>query len=98
MIVKIIDENDNGPQFDFSSYSFKLNETSLNGSVVGKVHATDADSGDNGRIEYYMAGSAASEEPFGISKSNGAGNNQLKTFPRNKSNINVMKFLNFSLC
>ena len=41
--VEVEDLNDNIPQFSRAVYSFAVNETAPVGSVLGSVHATDAD-------------------------------------------------------
>ena len=48
----VTDSNDNAPQFDNTSYSAFVWETATSQSTVTTVHATDLDSGSNGRIKY----------------------------------------------
>ena len=52
--VKIGDVNDNPPVFDLPDYETSLEENSAIGKRVIQVYATDRDTGDNGRVEYYM--------------------------------------------
>jgi len=48
----VTDSNDNAPQFDNASYSTFVWETATSQSTVTTVHASDLDSGSNGRIKY----------------------------------------------
>lgn len=48
----VTDSNDNAPHFDNASYSALVWETAKSQSTVTTVHATDLDSGLNGRIKY----------------------------------------------
>ncbi|GBP79550.1 Protein dachsous [Eumeta japonica] len=50
--VAVLDVNDNPPVFAESSYSASIPENATVGTHVLTVSATDADAGDNGRIEY----------------------------------------------
>ncbi len=50
--VEILDENDEHPQFNQTSYDYILMENLPSGSYVGTVTATDADKGENGSIVY----------------------------------------------
>ncbi len=50
--VTVEDENDNSPVFLMTSYVGYVVEGSAQGTVVTSLSATDADSGDNGRITY----------------------------------------------
>jgi protocadherin delta 1 len=48
----VTDSNDNAPRFDNASYSALIWETAKSQSTVTAVHATDLDSGLNGRVKY----------------------------------------------
>ncbi|XP_012286458.1 protein dachsous-like [Orussus abietinus] len=50
--VTVQDVNDNPPVFNQTRYSASVPENATVGSMVLAVNATDADAGDNGRIEY----------------------------------------------
>ncbi|XP_076439780.1 protocadherin Fat 4-like [Babylonia areolata] len=50
--VTVQDVNDNNPVFHGQPYRFSLNQTALVATPVGRVNATDADSGNNGEITY----------------------------------------------
>ena len=57
--LQIIDVNDNPPCFSQRQYNFSIRENEKSGSVVGSVHATDADSGSNSVVEYSIPPSPA---------------------------------------
>ncbi|KAE8286342.1 Protocadherin Fat 2 FAT tumor suppressor-like protein 2 Precursor [Larimichthys crocea] len=57
IVVEIMDENDNSPQFSQTSYQATLDENSPVGSSVLKVAATDEDKGKNGFVTYAIANS-----------------------------------------
>lgn len=50
--IKIIDVNDNQPIFNQSRYFATVPENATVGTTVLQVFANDADSGDNGQVEY----------------------------------------------
>ncbi|CAL1532648.1 unnamed protein product [Lymnaea stagnalis] len=52
--ITVIDENDNAPVFNLSSYTFNVNGTATSGSTIGKVSAFDPDSGLNGKVTYTL--------------------------------------------
>ncbi len=52
--INITDVNDNAPVFAQPMYSVQLVENWPVGATVIKTSATDADSGDNGRITYSL--------------------------------------------
>ena len=54
--LHVIDENDNSPIFNASTYYLILREDKLPGSTIATVLATDADSGTNGEVEYFIIG------------------------------------------
>lgn len=64
IVVEIIDENDNSPQFTRTSYQAALDENTPVGSSVLKVAAADPDKGKNGFVTYAIANSGPS--PFTI--------------------------------
>nr|XP_034825226.1 fat-like cadherin-related tumor suppressor homolog [Maniola hyperantus] len=53
--VRLDDVNDNAPRFSAALYSVTLPEDAELGTLVAKVHATDADLGDNGSVRYSFA-------------------------------------------
>ncbi|XP_077166420.1 protocadherin beta-16-like [Paroedura picta] len=72
IIVKVLDINDNFPQFGDSVYKVKLKENTPSGTLVTKVEATDRDFGSYGAITYSF--SQASEnvlKAFNLNKHTG---------------------------
>ncbi|CAI2348309.1 unnamed protein product [Caenorhabditis sp. 36 PRJEB53466] len=61
MLIKVIDINDNDPIFDQQLYSFNVTENS-GPYLVGRIHARDADSGENSRIYYEIVGGDKNHE------------------------------------
>lgn len=54
--VKILDANDNSPQFLQESYSVQISEGTSVGTEIIQVDATDRDQGDNGVVKYSILG------------------------------------------
>nr|XP_039264001.1 protocadherin-18-like [Styela clava] len=54
LFVTIADSNDHDPIFDQQDYSIYLEESTKVSSLITTVHATDLDSGDYGRIRYFV--------------------------------------------
>lgn len=52
--VVILDENDNAPIFEKSLASFRVTENALNGTIIMRLNATDADLGENAHIIYTL--------------------------------------------
>lgn len=52
--VVILDENDNVPRFEKTLASFRVTENALNGTIIMRLNATDADLGENARITYSL--------------------------------------------
>lgn len=52
--VVVLDENDNLPIFEKSLASFRVAENALNGTIIMRLNATDADLGENARITYSL--------------------------------------------
>ena len=50
--IHVQDVNDNAPKFDKKSYQVSLSESHLTGTSLLTIHASDEDSGKNGRISY----------------------------------------------
>lgn len=50
--VTVLDDNDNDPHFEKELYEFELLENLPAGAVVGKIRATDLDSGRNALLKY----------------------------------------------
>lgn len=58
LFIEIEDENDNSPQFERSQYSESLLEDIPVGSVILRLNATDADSGERAQVVYSLHESA----------------------------------------
>lgn len=52
--VIILDENDNAPIFEKSLASFRVTENALNGTIIMRLNATDADLGENAHVTYTL--------------------------------------------
>ncbi|EAA03233.5 AGAP011529-PA, partial [Anopheles gambiae str. PEST] len=52
--LTILDENDNVPKFEKSLASFRVTENAINGTIIFRVKATDADLGQNAKITYSL--------------------------------------------
>lgn len=52
VIINVDDYNDNAPEFSRGEYHFYIEENQPAGQFVGKVKATDADSGYNALLQY----------------------------------------------
>ncbi|KFO19349.1 Protocadherin alpha-13 [Fukomys damarensis] len=52
LLIRILDVNDNAPEFDQFVYKVKVLENALNGTLVIKLNATDPDDGPNADIVY----------------------------------------------
>uniref|UniRef100_A0A1I8G2D1 Cadherin domain protein n=1 Tax=Macrostomum lignano TaxID=282301 RepID=A0A1I8G2D1_9PLAT len=56
--VRVQDENDNWPQFERSLYEFQVSEADWQPGGptkrIGRVNASDKDSGDNSRLRYWL--------------------------------------------
>ena len=53
--MRVIDDNDNDPVFERSSYHGTVSEAALNGTTVMRLSATDLDEGLNGNISYALS-------------------------------------------
>ena len=64
LYVQVLDENDNDPEFDFGNSDYGLQvevqENTPSGTVIANVKATDSDSGENGKITYFLDKRSAS--------------------------------------
>lgn len=55
--IVVLDENDNSPRFERDLYEISSEENQGIGALVLSVKATDADTGENGRISYSLLNS-----------------------------------------
>lgn len=67
IVIRILDANDNTPQFDSSLYEAVLYENSPRKTEVVRVHAEDMDENENGRVKYSLRLASSSSKHFGQS-------------------------------
>lgn len=67
--IGVIDENNNYPAFDQTTYTKTISEVTMPGQTVITVSATDKDSGTNGEIEYYIE--SGSKDHFVVNPDSG---------------------------
>lgn len=70
VVITILDENDNAPQFLEPIYNVTVPENSATGIVVAVVEARDRDSGTNGEFSYRI-GDGNIQDTFNINPVNG---------------------------
>ncbi|CAL8258339.1 unnamed protein product [Lota lota] len=70
LTVTILDQNDNPPIFNPSSFSVRLPENSPTGVVVTQLSASDADAGSNGWLSYRLDSGA--QDRFVVDSVSGA--------------------------
>ncbi|XP_067623757.1 LOW QUALITY PROTEIN: cadherin-related tumor suppressor-like [Eurosta solidaginis] len=68
VIIHVIDENDNAPQFTNSTFTFSIAENEPADSFVGKLTASDRDIGRNAELIYTLA---TQERDFTVDMRNG---------------------------
>ncbi|XP_049820796.1 fat-like cadherin-related tumor suppressor homolog isoform X5 [Aethina tumida] len=66
--ITVLDINDNAPKFEKALASFRVTENAMNGTVIFKANATDADEGDNARVTYSLV---TDTKDFGVDKVTG---------------------------
>ncbi|XP_013115891.2 cadherin-23 [Stomoxys calcitrans] len=54
VFVSVLDENDNNPYFIGGSKNYTISESAVVGTRIGTIQASDADSGDFGKITFLM--------------------------------------------
>ncbi|XP_062943723.1 protocadherin alpha-11 [Cynocephalus volans] len=54
LFVRVLDVNDNDPEFDQSDYKVRLTENADKGTLVIRLNATDRDEGVNGEVTYSL--------------------------------------------
>ncbi|GFO45415.1 protocadherin-9 [Plakobranchus ocellatus] len=64
LVITLRDVNDNNPLFSRSKFSYLVSEKTPNGTFIGQVHATDADAGANGQVDFYFGGSSGGDMPL----------------------------------
>jgi hypothetical protein len=71
LLVQVIDVNDHAPAFRRPWYTYDLAEGTYMGWVLGWLHASDADFGQNAQVNYYID-PAEGDLPFSVSPTGGA--------------------------
>ena len=70
LVITVQDVNEFGPEFNVSSYTLYVPESTVVGTTVGEVFASDLDAGDAGTISYSLRN--MSDIPFDINTDSGA--------------------------
>lgn len=68
VVIHVLDENDNSPQFTNTTFVFKIKENEPPDTFVGKLTATDKDIGRNAELTYNLP---ATQSDFRIDPRNG---------------------------
>lgn len=68
VVIHVIDENDNRPEFTNSTFAFHIRENEPPDSFVGKVAATDKDIGRNAELTFSLSNG---KQDFAIDPKNG---------------------------
>ncbi|XP_041929700.1 protocadherin alpha-C2-like isoform X12 [Alosa sapidissima] len=73
IVVRVLDTNDNAPQFDKENYMINLSENTPIGSLVVKLNATDLDEGSNADMTYLFSlyTSEKTQQTFTLNPDNG---------------------------
>ncbi|NXK79378.1 PCDBG protein, partial [Amazona guildingii] len=72
LFVQILDVNDNSPEFTQEVYTMSVTENNSPMLRIGSVNATDADAGNNARINYALVRQEGKEKPdVSVSSENG---------------------------
>ena len=71
LVITVLDENDNSPAFEQTSYSREIPEDVATQTTVTTVHAIDRDSGANGTIVYSLSSTGNTNNAFAIDPSSG---------------------------
>lgn len=66
--VTVLDVNDNAPKFEKAFASFRVTENALNGTVIFRPNATDADFGANAKVRYSLV---TDTKDFAVNPDNG---------------------------
>ena len=86
--INVQDVNDNVPVFEQSEYSFDVDESMDINTSFGSVSATDADSGNNGRVTYLLQ-NGPHLDTFGIFANDGGLYNRLPLDRERKENYEI---------
>ncbi|KAF7988426.1 hypothetical protein HCN44_000999 [Aphidius gifuensis] len=88
-IINIVDENDNPPKFEISSYNFKFLENTTVGSCPFAIMASDKD--ENSKIKYTVI-SRTDDELFKVDETTGA-----ICLNKNITDDNILKVFNLTV-
>ncbi|WAQ99458.1 PCDH1-like protein [Mya arenaria] len=82
--IRINDLNDNAPKFDKSVFYFSVSERRPNGTLVNRLTATDADSGQNAEFSFVISNTPEPNLPFelfpdGVIKTKGVLDREVKS-------------------
>jgi len=91
LLINILDENDNIPQFLHSFYHLSLEENNQININLAKIEAYDLDNGENGRITYEILTNQSSF-PFSIDSNTGT-LRCLQSFDREKRSLYQFEIL-----
>lgn len=92
--VRLTDINDNVPTFEQDLYNTSVREEQPLGQLVARLHAHDADGGDNGRLRYMLHPFPSSDDneelPFELDSTTG----ELRTTARlDRERVSLYRFL-----
>lgn len=69
VVLRVLDINDNLPQFDRDEYEYRLDEDRATGGTrLIRVHATDRDDGENGLVKYALVDQTAVASSGGVGR------------------------------
>lgn len=73
IVIRVLDVNDNTPEFSLEDYQGSVFEGSPEGMEVLQVHAYDLDEGENGTVTYYISNVSedVAQDWFQISETDG---------------------------
>ncbi|XP_016146711.1 uncharacterized protein [Sinocyclocheilus grahami] len=91
LTVHLSDVNDNPPRFTQSMWSFSVSELAIPGVEIGRLSATDADLGENARMDFMIVDGEAGDT-FNIT-----GLNQEAVIFLNKVGVKKWKYLQYSV-
>ncbi|KAL3994592.1 Cadherin domain family protein [Acanthocheilonema viteae] len=66
VIIEVLDENDNVPEFENRYLQYTISTNSPIGTTIAHLSAVDVDSEPNARIVYHLLSDSAGELPFAI--------------------------------
>ena len=68
LTIRVLDENDNTPRFEYSQYNVSISEGMIPSRAVIPLSASDADEGQNAKMKYSVQGG---EDMFAIDEQTG---------------------------